>query len=209
VIEGTADTPQSVILYDPAGRRRAETDLKALQEATFLPTGSTPPRRVRPGGAGQRQLDPPPADAGGGGRAAHRHRPARGAHPGQPYDADYLAHAAVLFLSGESLRASRGLRLPHPGTGRPEIIGSASAATAPWWHPGAPAHPGAGTGAAPVVSTIGAGDALLAGFLHFHARDGDPVGAMRRAVTFAAWKVGEASASAGFLGEAEVERLSR
>jgi len=59
----------------------------------------------------------------------------------------------------------------------------------------------------PVRSAIGAGDALLAGFLHFRRRHPEPVEAMRRAVGFPAWKVGAASGSGGFPTEEQVEDL--
>ena len=130
-----------------------------------------------------------------------------------PYDADYLAHAAVLFCSGERLPgAPRGLRPAGVGPGRPaRSSASGLGARGALRGPPGEARPDPGPGAAlrPVVSTIGAGDALFAAFLHFRARCGDPVEAMKRAVAFAAWKVGEPSASAGFLSEAEVEALCR
>ncbi len=104
VIAATAATPLSVILYDPAGRRRAETDLKGVQETAFpgaafdealagcdlavlANSNWTRPLLSRAAAAGVpvatdlhdiRSLD-------------------------NPYDADYLAHAAVLFFSGELL----------------------------------------------------------------------------------------------------------
>jgi len=212
VLVGTPATPQSVILYDPSGRRRAETDLKGLQEETFPAArfdaalagcdlavlaniNWTRPLLARAAAAGVpiatdlhdvRSLD-------------------------NPYDADYLAHATVLFCSGE--------RLPEPpeafarrvwDRADPEVVGIglgargaivAGRGLAPTLVP-APAL-------RPVVSTIGAGDALFAAFLHFHSRYGDPVEAMKRAVAFAAWKVGEPSAAAGFLREDEVEALCR
>jgi ribokinase len=212
VIEATPATPQSVILYDPTGRRRAETDLKGLQEAVF-PTASfdealagcdlavlaninwTRPLLSRAAAAGVpvatdlhdiRSLD-------------------------NPYDADYLARASVLFFSGEHLPgAPEDFVAQVWGRAHPEVVGvglgSRGALVASREHPPVlvPARP-----QRPVVSTIGAGDALLAAFLHFRSRLGDPVAAMERAVAFAAWKVGEASASTGFLSEAAVEALCR
>jgi ribokinase len=129
--------------------------------------------------------------------------------PDDPYDADYLDHAAVLFLSGEHLPDA-----PDAFAGRlrrridPDVIGiglgSRGALVAPR---GSSPTLVPAPAVRPVVSTIGAGDALFAAFLHFRSRLGDPVAAMRRAVAFAAWKVGEASGSAGFLSEAAMEAL--
>jgi sugar/nucleoside kinase (ribokinase family) len=58
-----------------------------------------------------------------------------------------------------------------------------------------------------VKSTVGAGDALFAAFLHFRSRHPDPVAAMRRAVVLAGWKAGAASGGAGFLAEDRVKVL--
>jgi len=210
VVEGTPATPQSVILYDPAGRRRAETDLKGLQEAVFpgarfdaalagcdlavlANINWTRPLLARAAAAGV----PIATDL-------HDVR-----SPDDPYDADYLDHAAVLFLSGEHLPeapeafADRLRRRIDPdviGIG----LGSRGALVAPR---GSSPTLVPAPAVRPVVSTIGAGDALFAAFLHFRSRRSDPVAAMHRAVAFAAWKVGEASGSAGFLSEAEVEAL--
>jgi ribokinase len=56
----------------------------------------------------------------------------------------------------------------------------------------------------PVVSTVGAGDALFSAFIHFYRRDGDPYGALTKAIRFASYKIGAVGAAEGFLTEAEV-----
>lgn len=209
-VEDIPATPQSVILYDPAGRRRAETDLKGLQDAVF-PTARfdaalagcdlailaninwTRPLLRRAAAAGVpiatdlhdvRTLD-------------------------NPYDADYLEHAAILFLSGEHLPdAAESFARRVWDRADPDLVavglGSRGALVVPR-HGISTLVPAPAL--RPVVSTIGAGDALFAAFLHFRSRSGDPVAAMQRAVAFASWKVGEASGSAGFLTESEVEAL--
>jgi len=58
----------------------------------------------------------------------------------------------------------------------------------------------------PVVSTIGAGDALFSCFLHYFTKGFDPRAALRRAVVFAGYKIGSAGAAEGFLDEAALER---
>lgn len=212
VIAATAATPLSVILYDPAGRRRAETDLKGVQETTFpvaafdeavagcdlaLLSNSnwTRPLLSRAAAAGV----PVATDL-------HEVRSLD-----NPYDADYMAHATVLFFSGELLPGPPEAFVAQlwdradarvVGVG----LGSRGALLA---LRGSPPRLIPARSLRPVVSTIGAGDALFAAFLHFHARLGDAVAAMERAVAFAGWKVGEASASAGFLSEARVEALCR
>lgn len=210
VLEDAPATPQSVILYDPSGRRRAETDLKGTLEAAYpfarfdaALTGCelavlanvnwTRPLLAR-------------AAAAGVPIATDLHDIAS---LDNPYDADYLQHAAVLFCSGENLpEAPERFCRRVWERADPEVVGIGLGAdgallagrrTAPVVVPAPRLRP--------VVSTIGAGDALFAAFLHFRRRLGDTEAALRRAATFAAWKVGEASASAGFLTEAEVEAL--
>jgi len=199
-----------VVLYDPAGRRRAETDLKSLQEERFPPDrfdaalascdlavlaniNWTRPLLARARAAGV----PIATDL-------HEVR-----SPDNPYDADYLAQTDVLFLSGEQLPVA-----PEAFVARlrqradPAIIGiglgEQGALVAPR---GVPPTLVPAAQPRPVQSTLGAGDALFAAFLHFRARHADPIEAMRRAVAFAGWKVGNASGSGGFLTEEEVEAL--
>ena len=59
----------------------------------------------------------------------------------------------------------------------------------------------------PVVNTIGAGDALFSCFLHFYRKTRDPYDAIRKAVVFASYKIGESGAAQGFLTEAELRDL--
>jgi sugar/nucleoside kinase (ribokinase family) len=53
----------------------------------------------------------------------------------------------------------------------------------------------------PIVNTIGAGDALLSAFVHFYCKSGDPYTSMKKAMVFASYKIGVASASDGFVDE--------
>jgi ribokinase len=56
-----------------------------------------------------------------------------------------------------------------------------------------------------VVSTIGAGDALFAAFVHVYARTRDPYLALRKATVFASYKIGAAGAADGFLTESALD----
>lgn len=61
----------------------------------------------------------------------------------------------------------------------------------------------------PVVSTIGAGDALFSAFIHNFASTRDPYQSIRKAMVFASHKIGEKGAAEGFLGHAELEKAFR
>ena len=56
-----------------------------------------------------------------------------------------------------------------------------------------------------VVSTIGAGDALFAAFVHVYAQTRDPRLALRKATVFASYKVGANGAADGFLTESALD----
>jgi ribokinase len=60
-----------------------------------------------------------------------------------------------------------------------------------------------------IVSTIGAGDALLSGFVHGFVSGLEPLAALERGVVFASWKIGVAGAAEGFLKADALEQLSQ
>jgi len=205
-----ADTPASVILYDPSGRRQINVDLKDIQnwrypEATFV-------EAVRGAGAAvlcninfNRDLL---GLAGGLGLPVfcdvHVLR-----DPRDDYNRDFMKAAEVLFLSDEGLwspaaEAARelaglyGSRLVVIGRGGEGAL-LLEAGEKPLELPALLSRP--------VVSTIGAGDALFSAFLHFHLGGLRAPEALRRAQAFASWKIGEAGAAKGFLDEGGVEAL--
>ena len=127
-----------------------------------------------------------------------------------PYNGDFLRAAQVVFLSDESLPAppeefarELGARF---GT---EVVVVGMGAKGALLH--LPAErtverfPAVRTRS--VVSTVGAGDALFSAFLDGYARERDARAALRRAVVFASWKLGAASAAEGFLGAEPLRQL--
>lgn len=58
-----------------------------------------------------------------------------------------------------------------------------------------------------VVNTVGAGDSLYSAFIHFYAKNHDALESLRYAVYFASYKIGAKSASEGFLTEQELISL--
>lgn len=60
----------------------------------------------------------------------------------------------------------------------------------------------------PVVNTVGAGDALFSAFVHYYLKGNTPIECLKKAVTFASWKIGESGGAKGFLSESELEKLS-
>ena len=60
----------------------------------------------------------------------------------------------------------------------------------------------------PVVNTVGAGDALFSAFVHYYLKGNTPIECLKKAITFASWKIGESGGAKGFLSESELEKLS-
>ena len=211
VLSNMKHTPQSVILYDAEGRRQINVDLKDVQEQVY-------PEKLFDQALDNCELavlcnvnySRPllrRAKAAGIPIATDVHTIAN-LH--DVYNRDFLAAADILFMSDELL--------PDP----PQV----------WVHKVldtyAPKVVVIGLGAKgvllgvrndgfveripavrtrPIISTIGAGDALFSAFVHYYCRDRDPYGAIQKAIVFAAHKTGAKSASEGFLSEPELERL--
>jgi ribokinase len=57
----------------------------------------------------------------------------------------------------------------------------------------------------PIVNSIGAGDALFSAFVHGYLLTRDPYLALRRALVFASYKIGEKGGAAGFLDAPALE----
>lgn len=211
VVAQAPQTAQSVILYDRDGRRQIHTDLKDMQDQTY------PPERFAEAAAGcdlavlcnvnfSRPLLHLAAERGLA-IATDVHAIAS---LEDPYNADFMAAADVLFLSDEQLPEPPEdfARRAMERYGNKVVVvglGDQGALLVTRDRGGTVRVPAVST--RPVVSTIGAGDALFSCFVHFYVRDHDPWGALRKAVVFASYKIGVPGAADGFLDEAELERL--
>lgn len=203
-------TAQSVILYDADGRRQINVDLKDIQEQVysedlFLQAASQAALVALCNINFSRPLL----------KAARRAGKtiATDVHAisslDDSYNQDFLAAADILFVSDELLpeppedfarrvadrfgtsiivigRGSRGALIYQSGDGTLEHIPAVQPL--------------------PVISTIGAGDALFSCFLHYYGKGCDPQTALHRAVVFAGYKISAAGAAEGFLDEAALER---
>jgi ribokinase len=211
VRDGASETPQSVILYDGEGRRQIHVDLKDVQDRAYPEELFAQALAACDAAAlcnvnFSRPFLEPAREAG--------KLVATDVHAvtslDDPYNADFLKWAQIVFLSDEELpvpaeefarelgarygsevvvvgMSDRGALLHLPAEGTVERV------------------PAVRTRA--VVSTVGAGDALFAAFLDGYARDRDALAALKRAVVFASWKLGAASAAEGFLGAEPLRQL--
>lgn len=210
VLQQLRETAQSVILYEPGGRRQIYTDLKDIQEQTY------PPERVVEALQGcdwaalcNINFSRPMLEV-----AARAGVPiATDVHAigslDDAYNQDFLRAAQVLFMSHEKLSLSPedwlravGQRFGTPvavvGLGERGALLGLRAASEIWHVPAVFTRP--------VVNTIGAGDALFSAFLHGYAQSGDALQALKQAVVFASYKIGVASAAEGFLNAEELRQ---
>ena len=213
VLPQLPQTAHSAILYDETGRRQIHVDLKDIQERAY------PQERAASALAGcdlavlcninfSRPLLKLAKQAG---------KPvATDVHTisdlEDAYNSDFMAAADILFMSDERLPMppEEWLRAVWLKYSTPVVVigmGSRGALLGLRSENAMERIPAART--RPVVNSIGAGDALFSCFLHHYTATGDARAALRRAVVFASWKIGAASAADGFLDSAGLETLFR
>lgn len=207
------ETPSSVVLFDPAGKRQIYCDLKDIQEQR-LDWNAARDDLLSCDAAAlcNIEFNRPLI------RAAKEHGvlTATDVHVlgdvEDAYNRDFMANADILFLSDENLSCEPETfirRLADRYHNAIIVIGmGAQGAMLYVRDTGAVCMVPAYT-AGPVVNTVGAGDALFSAFLHFYLRDRDALAALRRAVVFAGLKIGYNGASVGFCTEAETEAAYR
>jgi sugar/nucleoside kinase (ribokinase family) len=212
VVADLDQTPQSVILYDPTGRRMINVDLKDIQERPY------PPERFeaaldacslavlcninfsRPYLRRAKALGKPIATD------VHTIADLEDA-----YNRDYMQAADILFMSDEALPCSpeEWLRKINARYG-PEIavvgLGAQGALLSVRCDNFLERIPAVTT--RPVVNTIGAGDALFSAFVHSYLQTRDPYQAIRKATVFASYKIGEKGAAQGFLSAPALDDLA-
>jgi ribokinase len=210
VISQLDATSQSVILYDPTGRRQIHVDLKDIQSQNYpihLTEGAIRYcdlavicniNFARPLLAVAKKTDKP--------IATDVHALSDLA---DSYNAEFMDAATILFLSDDSLPDTPKAVAKHLlGHFKAAIIviglGSKGALLAVRADDFIGQFPAVRT--RPIVNTIGAGDALFSSFLDCYLRWGDPYTALRAAQVFASYKIGEKGAAEGFLTSAELDK---
>ena len=200
-------TPNSVVLYDPEGKRQIYCDLKDIQETPY-------------------EFDPSVLDGIDLVAACNINfnRPllrlakqtgktiATDVHVlsniYDEYNREFMEQADILFLSDEMVGDDYSgfmKRLADTYPCRIIVMGRGAKGAAMYLRDtdNITEMPAASVGT--VVNTVGAGDALFSGFLHFYAKGFSPMEALRRAQVFAAHKITVSGASQGFVTEQMVE----
>lgn len=203
------ETAQSVILYDPQGKREIYTDLKDIQEQSY------------PEAPFHEAMQDTDLVCLCNINFARQHLIAAKAS-GKPiatdvhvlsdlhdrYNADFMRAADILFLSDEHLPDSpeRFIHAIYEQYHNQIIVIGMGSHGALLYEGGSSflTHVPAVT-TRPIINTIGAGDALFTSFCHVWLQSGNPLLALRKAVVFASYKIGEATAAEGFLTDAALE----
>lgn len=206
-----AQTPQSVILFDKAGKRQIHVDLKDIQETNY-------PIQLFEKGLDSCKIAalcninfsrPMLSIAKQKGKLI-----ATDVHVlsdiHDPYNVDFMQQADILFLSNEKIMGTEK-ELIHAlaATYHNQIIvvglGAEGALLYQKTTNTIQYLPAVFT--RPIINTIGAGDALFSCFLHYYAKGEEPTNALQKAITFASYKIGDNGAANGFLSEKGLEKL--
>jgi ribokinase len=209
VISQLKETAQSVILYDDTGRRQIYTDLKDIQEKTYPVELAEPALRscdlavicninfARPLLRIAKNM--------GKMIATDVHAIA---DLDDAYNQDYMQYADILFLSDESLPDKpEGVARELMQRFQPQIVviglGAKGALMSVRADDFLERFPAVRT--REVINSIGAGDALFSAFLDRYLRTKNPYRALRAAMVFASYKIGEKGAADGFLTGEELD----
>jgi len=203
-------TAQSVILYDSTGQRMINTDLKNVQEQVYPKAFFVEAvKGCTLAALCNINFSRPLLE-----ECLNRRIPiATDVHTisdlEDSYNRDFMAAADILFMSDEHLPAAPAdwaKALQHRYGTKIVVIGL-GAKGAFLAVRGQSIVPVPAVQTRPIVSTIGAGDALFSAFIHFYAKSQDPYQALQKAILFASYKIGETGAAAGFLDEAGLEKI--
>lgn len=213
VLKSLSATPQSVIQYDPSGKRQIYVDLKNIQDSSYPePEFSQAAQDCQWLIMGTMNICRPYLSWA----QSHNKSIACDLHAfsniNDDYHQDFLQHCKVLFLSNEHIlgreqefaqqlierfynidiivigMGAQGALLFDRSTG---LFTQQAALTL-----------------RPIVNTVGAGDALFSAFMHFYSQGVSAARCLKLAVLFASWKIGVSSASQGFLSQEELEKLN-
>lgn len=203
-----SQTPNSVVLYDPEGRRQIYCDLKDIQETVydFSPELLEGIDLVVACNINFNRPLLHLAKAAGKTVATDVHVLG---NVYDDYNREFMENADILFLSDEAVGEDwQGFlyRLAETYPCKLIILGRGGKGAALYQRSTGQITEMPAAYMGPVVNTVGAGDALFSSFLHFYAKGSSPEDALRRAQVFAAHKITVTGASNGFVSEETVER---
>ncbi|EKQ56458.1 MULTISPECIES: carbohydrate kinase family protein [unclassified Clostridium] len=209
ITENLSSTPQSVVLYDKSGKRKIYCDLKEVQDSSYdeeifkkviedcsivclcninfsrklLKIAKDNNKIIASDVQVLRDIN----DA---------------------YNSDYMEYANILFLSNENIKGSVEefvKEIAKKYNNGIIVVGLGSEGALLYVRRDNDMKRYKTVKTREVVNTIGAGDSLFSCFIHYYSKSDDPYEAIKKAIVFASYKIGAASASEGFLKENELE----
>ena len=212
VLAKSEQTAQSVIIYDSSGRRQIHTDLKNIQDLSYpqeLFDQALPDSEICVlCNINYSRLLLKRAKNAGKLVATDVHAISDLA---DEYNQDFMQAADILFLSDEKLSISPIQFIREIWDHCPAeivVVGLGANGTLLGLRKDHAIEPIPAVQIRPIRNSIGAGDALFSSFLHSFNLGMAPYDALRKAVVFASYKIGVASASDGFLSAQELDDLS-
>ena len=200
-------TPGSVVLYDPEGKRQIYCDLKDIQE-TPCEFDSAVLEEIDLVAACNINFNRPllhMAKQAGKLIATDVHVLS---DIYDEYNREFMEYADILFLSDEAVGEGYRdflMQLAFAYPCQVIVMGRGEQGAAMYLRETGEITEMPAVSAGPVVNTVGAGDALFSSFLHFYVKGYHPADALQRAQVFAAHKITVSGASRGFVTEQIVE----
>lgn len=213
LLKNLEETAQSVILYDKTGKRQLNTDLKDIQEKDISEDifeeavkecDTTVLCNIN---FSRKYLTK--AKTMGKTIASDVHTIAM---LEDEYNSDFMTAADILFMSHENLTCTPeewAKKVINKYGNEIVVIGMGSEGSLLCVKEDNFMERVPACYTRPVVNTVGAGDAFFSSFIHFYNKDKNPYEAIRKASIFASYKIGEKTASEGFLSEPQLEKLCK
>ncbi len=210
MIKDLRQTPNSVILYDGEGKRQIYCDLKDIQEMNFdfhkemyqdcdviIACNTNFNRNL---------LKKAKADGKLIATDVHVLSDVEDA-----YNMDFMKYADILFLSDEGIRRDEKeflMEIEKRYENDIIVLGQGSKGALMYVKKEERFYdfPAVTTGR--VVNTVGAGDALFSGFIHYYVKGTGAKEALKKAEIFASWKIRFDGAAGGFADEQKIEELA-
>ena len=203
------ETPSSVVLFDEDGKRQIYCDLKDIQEMTYEFDKKVYEDcdlviacniNFNRGLLKQAKED--------GKMIATDVHVLGDIH--DEYNRDFMQYANILFLSDENIKGDyREFLMEIEKEYQNEIIvlGMGAKGALMYVKEEDKFYELPAVSVGKVVNTVGAGDALFSGFLHYYVKGETPVEALQKAQIFASYKIGFDGGANGFADEAKIESL--
>lgn len=208
VLTKLQQTPSSVVLYDPEGKRQIYCDLKDIQETRyeFSPALLEDIDFVAACNINFNRPLLHLAKQAGKQIATDVHVLS---DIYDAYNREFMECADILFLSDEGIGENYRPfleQLAHTYGCNIIVLGRGAKGAAMYLREINQITEMPAVCVGTVVNTVGAGDALFSGFLHFYAKGYRPADALLRAQIFAAHKITVSGASNGFVSEQTIEQ---